>query len=279
MGWHTSDSVDEFLDRAGDFLRSRPVENTMPLSLAEVLQRQGPEAYGPDAPIFGWFTTAAGTVAGACLRTPPFPLLLTAMPGDAVPALAETLADHPLTGVNGRTADAHAFAAAWQRLTGAPATPAMGTRLHRLATLIPPAPPAGQARVAEPGDRALLVDWVDAFQREAHGGAREDNGAFVDDRMSFGGILVWEVAGAVVSMAGMTRPAAGAVRIAPVYTPPELRRRGYAAAVTAAITRAALDAGAHDVVLFTDTANPTSNALYERLGYRPVEDRTVMEFA
>jgi predicted GNAT family acetyltransferase len=72
---------------------------------------------------------------------------------------------------------------------------------------------------------------------------------------------------------------AGVVRVAPVYTPAELRRHGYAGAVTAAVTRAALDAGATDVVLFTDVANPTSNALYRRLGYRPVEDRVVLSFA
>jgi predicted GNAT family acetyltransferase len=63
-----------------------------------------------------------------------------------------------------------------------------------------------------------------------------------------------------------------------VYTPPGLRGRGYGGAVTAAVTRAALDAGAEDVVLFTDLANPISNALYQRLGYRPVEDRSLVEF-
>jgi predicted GNAT family acetyltransferase len=44
------------------------------------------------------------------------------------------------------------------------------------------------------------------------------------------------------------------------------------------VSQAALDAGAKHVVLFTDLANPTSNALYPRLGYRPVEDRIVLSF-
>jgi predicted GNAT family acetyltransferase len=200
------------------------------------------------------------------------------MPADAVPALAETLARRPLRGVNGRGTDADAFAAAWQRLTGHSARPVMRTRLHRLGTLTPPAPPPGRARVATTADRALLIDWFDAFQREVHAGVREGSAAIVDDKMSFGGLMLWEVDGAAVAMAGVTQREAGMVRVAPVYTPPELRGRGYGGAVTAAITRAALDAGAGDVVLFTDLLNPTSNALYERLGYRPVEDRTVMEF-
>ena len=78
----------------------------------------------------------------------------------------------------------------------------------------------------------------------------------MDDKTSYGGLTVWEVDGQAVSMAGVTRDEAGAVRVAPVYTPPELRGRGYGAAVTAAVTQAALDAGADDVVLFTDVDQP-----------------------
>ena len=72
--------------------------------------------------------------------------------------------------------------------------------------------------------------------------------------------------------------AAGTVRVAPVYTPSEHRRHGYGAAATAAVSRAALDSGAENVVLFTDQANPISNALYQRLGFDPVEERVVLHF-
>jgi predicted GNAT family acetyltransferase len=37
-----------------------------------------------------------------------------------------------------------------------------------------------------------------------------------------------------------------------------------------------LDQGAASVVLFTDLANPISNSLYIKLGYRPVEDRVLL---
>jgi predicted GNAT family acetyltransferase len=77
-------------------------------------------------------------------------------------------------------------------------------------------------------------------------------------------------------MAGSTRQVAGVVRVAGVYTAPAHRQRGYGGAVTAVATQAALDAGASAVVLFTDLANPTSNALYQRLGYRPVADRVLL---
>lgn len=71
---------------------------------------------------------------------------------------------------------------------------------------------------------------------------------------------------------------AGQIRVAPVYTPAHLRGRGYAGAVTAEVGRAAVAAGADEVLLFTDLANPTSNALYQRIGYRPVADFSVYDF-
>ena len=100
----------------------------------------------------------------------------------------------------------------------------------------------------------------------------------VDDRLSYGGLTLWEVDGSAVSLAGINRPAAGVVRVGPVYTPPGHRQRGYGGAVTTAVSRAALDTGADEIVLFTDLANPTSNALYQRLGYRPVEDFVWLSF-
>ncbi len=82
-----------------------------------------------------------------------------------------------------------------------------------------------------------------------------------------------------VAMAGSTRAVNGVVRVAGVYTPPAHRRHGYGGAVTAAASQAALDAGAAAVVLYTDLANPTSNALYARLGYEPMADRVVLDLA
>ena len=244
------------------------------LTIARTIQVRGVQAFGPDAPIFGWLSTGDG----AFLQTPPHPLLLSEMPAGRVPELADFLAKRPLPGVNALTADAAAFAARWRELTGARAEIGMRTRLFRLTTLVPPPAPAGSARVAGPADRDLLIGWFEAFQGEVHGGVRENNEKIVDDKLSHGGLTIWEAGGRSVSLAGVTRNEAGAVRVAPVYTPPELRGRGYGAAVTATVTRAAIDAGADDVVLFTDVTNPTSNALYERLGYRPVQDRSVMEF-
>jgi predicted GNAT family acetyltransferase len=137
--------------------------------------------------------------------------------------------------------------------------------------------PRGAARVAAAADRDLLESWLAAFRRESADLGGPGQG-MAEDRISYGGLTLWEAGGAAVSLAGFSRPAEGVVRLGPVYTPPDHRGRGYGGAVTAAVSQAALDAGAAHVVLFTDLANPTSNTLYRRLGYWPVEDRVVLKF-
>ncbi|GLY96263.1 GNAT family N-acetyltransferase [Actinoplanes sp. NBRC 103695] len=277
MSWHISGSVQDFIDQAGPFLRSMPVENTVPITLAESLKSRGPHIYGPEDPIFGWWTEPGGAVTGAFLQTPPHPLMLTRTPHESVPALVDAL-EKPLPGVNALTDDADRFAARWSERTGATLAAGRRSRLFRLDRLTPATPPPGSARVAGRADRDLLVDWIEAFHSEIGEGARQDSVTVVDDKLAHGGLTLWEVDGTPVGLAGATRPEAGMVRVVAVYTPVEHRKNGYGGAVTTTVTQAALDAGATDVVLFTDLANATSNALYQRLGYRPVEDRKVVQF-
>jgi GNAT superfamily N-acetyltransferase len=281
MDWTFTEDVEEFAAAAGDFLALRPVENTIELVVTETVRRRGPAAFGDSAPLFGWWRQGDGPVESTFLRTPPYPGLLTsAACEESVRPLAESLAaaGHPLPGINAAEGAALAFAAAWQQLTGADAEIRLRSRLYRLGQLRPPSPaPPGAARVAVMADSELLVAWLDAFSREALGDERPSPGA-VAELVSHGDLTWWENDGVPVSLAGVHRPAGGTVRVGPVYTPPEHRRLGYGAAVTAAVTQAALDGGATAVVLFTNLANPTSNSIYQRLGYRPVEDRLVVGF-
>jgi predicted GNAT family acetyltransferase len=156
----------------------------------------------------------------------------------------------------------------------------MRMRLYALGQLLPPdPPPPGEPRTASTADRDLTLAWLDAFHDEAGPVGPRESERVVNDKLGYGGLILWEHEGRPVSLAGRNRAAAGQARIGPVYTPPELRGRGFGGAATAAVTRAALDDGAEEVVLFTDLANPTSNTLYQRLGYRPISDWTVLRFA
>ena len=126
----------------------------------------------------------------------------------------------------------------------------------------------------------LTADWFAAFAREVDDlGKDEDQSAAAREKISHGGVTLWEAGGAPVAIACNTMPVAGQVRIGPVYTPPELRGHGYASAATAAVSQRLLEAGADEVLLYTDLANPVSNSIYQRIGYRPVEDRVVLAFS
>jgi GNAT superfamily N-acetyltransferase len=282
MAWRLSDSLDVFLDAAGDHLRSDPVRHTVPLTVLETLRLGGMSAFGDSPPIFGWHEPDDGPADGAVVQTPPFPLLLASLPAGSAASLLDLLAAAGTSpgALNVAGQDEASFLAAWTAAGGGSGTAQLRTRLFRLGVLVPPEPaPPGAARVAGQADRDLLIEWHLAFGRETHGVVLEDAERSVTDRLSHHGLMLWEAGGAPVAMAGLTREVAGVVRVGAVYTPPGHRRRGYGGAVTAAVSQAARDAGAAEVVLFTDLANPTSNALYRRLGYQPVEDRVVLDLS
>jgi predicted GNAT family acetyltransferase len=274
-------AVDEFLAEAGKFLDADPARNTVILSVTDTLRAMA--GRGEARALFGWWRDGSGPVSGAFMRTYAFPALLTSMTGEAAAELAAELAGaaggHVLTGINAERQAAEAFAAAWRQRTGDAAAEHMRMRLYRLDRLTRPEPgPDGAPRVAGDQDRDLLAGWFGEFDSETGSPSGQDPAAVVDERLGYGGVTVWEAGGAPVSMAGATRVVRGMARVSHVYTPPSLRGRGYAGAVTAAVSQDVLDAGAAEVVLYTDLANPVSNSLYQRLGYRPVEDRVVLRF-
>ncbi|MEU6469578.1 GNAT family N-acetyltransferase [Streptomyces massasporeus] len=280
-GWHLTHDLDEFLTRAGAFLRSRPALHTVALTVTETLRTRGRSVYGDGEPEFG-VLERAGEVRAAFFRTPPHWLNLTAVTPEDADALAARLAalGRPLPGVNAECDTAAAFAEAWQRHTGAPAALRQRQRLYRLGTLTEPGPlPPGGPRIAVATDRELLRRWHDEFSASVGLGTVRDSAEWADARIAGGWITLWETPdGTPVAMAGTGPQVAGQVRVASVYTPPRFRRRGYAGAATAEVSRAALAAGVDEVLLFTDLDNPTSNGLYQRIGYRPVADFDVRDF-
>ncbi|MEV7343117.1 GNAT family N-acetyltransferase [Streptomyces sp. NPDC093544] len=280
-GWHLTDDVDEFLARAGDFLRSRPDLHTTPLTVIDKLRTRGADAGGAEAPVFGWLERGGEVRAIFYRRTRSGPLGLTpAFTRDEADMLAARLAGlgHTLPGVSADHDTATAFAEAWQRLSGAVPVLRQPLHLYRLGTLTPPEPvPEGRVRVAGEEDLEQVMRWCHEFAATVDE-VLPDSWAdtrFADKHFSF-----WETPdGTPVSMAAMTSLIGGQIRVDPVYTPAHLRGRGYAGAVTVAVSRAALAAGAKEVVLYTDPANPTSNALYQRLGYVLVADWAVYDFS
>ena len=281
MRWFMTADTAEFLSVTGEFLRAEAARNSVMLTVTADLMAGGPGA-DPAGMLFGWRRPAGGPPQAAFMHTPGYPIMLSAMSAAAAADLAPELiaAGRRVSAVNAAQEAADAFTAAWRDRTGEAATVHRRMRLFRLGRLAPPVPgPDGRDRAAAATDRDLLAGWWEAFALETGDGPGHDHHADVDKRLGYGGITLWEAGGVPVSVAALTRAVGAMARIGPVYTPPARRGHGYAGAVTAAVSQAALDAGVRAVVLYTDLANPTSNALYERLGYRAVEDRVVVSFA
>ncbi|WP_033306230.1 GNAT family N-acetyltransferase [Streptomyces iakyrus] len=280
--WHLTEDLDGFLDRAGIFLRSRPALHTIPLTVTESLRKRGVDAYGAEAPVFGWLERE-GDVHAALFRTPPRRLVLTPLTTEEAGSLAEHLASlgDPLPGVTADHGTATAFAKAWQRHMGATPLLHERQRLYRLGALTSPEPlPEGRGRVAGEQDRHQLMCWYREFVDAIGEVPSMDASSWADTRIAYGRVRLWQTPdGTPVSMAGATPMVAGQIRVAPVYTPAHLRGRGYAGAATVEVSQAALAAGAAEVVLFADLSNPTSNGLYQRIGYRPVTDFALYDFS
>lgn len=154
-------------------------------------------------------------------------------------------------------------------------------RLYRLGTLTPPDPwPAGRGRVLGERDLEQAMFWCGEFAKAVGEDVTIDADTWVGTRFADKGYTLWETPdGTPVSVAGLNPMIGGQIQVDVVYTPSHLRGRGYAGAVTAEVSRAALAAGARDVVLFADLSNPTSNALYQRLGYTGLTDWGVYDFS
>jgi len=277
--WYLTEDLDDFLAGGGDFLRSRPALHTTPLTVMERLRTRGSAQSGDGAVLFGRLERA-GRVDATFYRLPSRGLAPTSLTPEQADTLAAHLADlgHPLPYVTADQSTATAFAEAWRRHTGA--TSALRVRLHlyRLGTLTPQEPaPEGRGRVACSEDHAQVVHWCREFAAAVDEVLPD---SWADTRFADKHFTFWETPdGTPVSIAGSTSKIGGMVRVDPVYTPAHLRGRGYAGAVTAEVTRAALATGATDVVLFTDPGNPTSNALYQRLGYVRITDWAVYDFS
>ncbi len=281
LGVEAFDDADAFFVAAEPVLSADPAGYTVIASvLADV--RAAARSY----PSARWFVVRDGeTAVGAVMHTPPYAPYLGPMPEQAGTLVADAIAESAggtaadVAGFNGEIEVTRAAVTRWQeRFGGPPVQATVSMRLYRLGALQVPTVP-GSARTATAVDWDVMLDWHLTFADEiAHPVHEIETG--LRARLERELLTVWEDGDRPVAMAGRTEPAAGVVRVGPVYTPPEHRRCGYGAAVTAAASTAARAVPATlEVVLFTDLGNPTSNKIYAEIGYRPVRDYLEVSFS
>jgi predicted GNAT family acetyltransferase len=265
----------EFLARAGEYLAAREAEHNLIWALTSTLTTN-PEVY-PEPPLFAVAVEEeTERVVAAAMQTPPHNLILAEVADpEAVDHLAAALRGEVLPGVLGPPAAAEAFARRWAVANRRSTHRAMAERIYRCSRVIEPRPAAGAARTATASDRPLLIGWLEAFNVESNVQSFVDATVMADrwlGRVGGRTMWLWEVGGRPVSASGVSGPTPHGIRVGPVYTPRDHRGRGYASNLVAAATVAQLDAGKAFVFLFTDLANPTSNHVYQAIGYERVAD-------
>ena len=291
-GLEFHDDPGEFLVAARAHLATDPVVATVVASMAERAVREDAAGVEHGLPHRWWLVVRdeLGEVAGVGMRTAPFapyPLFLLPMPTDAAAVLAHVLhaRGEQVDGVNGALPAARTCAGELARLQGRVAKTAVHTRLHEASVVVDPAAVPGRLRPAREDEASLALDWFAAFGRDADEMAGREAGSHHDLAEDLDGMhrrigeeRLWfwvDEEDRPVHLTAHNLPAFGAARIGPVFTPREHRGKGYAGNAVAQVAQQLLDRGARPC-LYTDQANPTSNALYAALGFEPVVDMVEM---
>lgn len=264
-----------FRDRAEPWLLRAEAEHSLILGIAARLDGDSERA----APFLATVEDAGG-VSGVALRTPPHKLILTEIRPAAIAPLADAVAARfdALPAVLGPPETARAFGREWAGRHGVRAQDGMRQRVLELTHLVsPPRPAPGQARPARADDLDTVAAWIAAFEADVGVTTPSDAGAWAERYVGAGDVWLWDDGGPVAMAAVVARTPTGA-RVGAVYTPTPLRGCGYATTVVAALSGRLLDGGRRFCSLYTDLSNPTSNAVYRRLGYAPVADALDVEF-
>lgn len=265
-----------FADVVRPWLMRREAEHNLLLGLLPRLAREDGSF---QRPTYLAAVEIEGEVAGCAFRTPPHKLGLTRMPADAIAPLVEDVgrvyAEIPT--ILGHEAVVTRFGELWSLAKGCDWALGTRQRIHSLERVIfPDSSPPGSLRLALETDLPLLLDWMDAFSRDT-GTPAEDNRTRGAELVRSGAMHVWDD-GQPRSMVAVPGETPNGVRVGYVYTPPSWRGRGYATHTVAVFSHAMLRSGRRFCFLYTDLGNPTSNAIYARIGYTPVCDVVDVNF-
>lgn len=281
----THPTAESFLAAVSPFALPREAEHGLLLGLATAAQSGGQDkavsssqAPKPDVePCFASVGTPDASFAAVAKFPPAYLFILAASDEKTARRLAEAVHAYGFRapGVVGTKPLSGAFAGRWSELAGCLPKLSMDQLIYELTAVIPPDhPPNGRLRRATQEEIELIASWMLGFRLDAlpndPPGKDVDFAAAARARIETGSIHVWETDAGPVCMAAFARPTLNGVTINLVYTPPEHRKRGYASAMVAALSQVALDQGKKACFLYTDATNPTSNAIYQRIGYRLV---------
>ncbi|MCA9093431.1 MAG: GNAT family N-acetyltransferase [Planctomycetaceae bacterium] len=272
------ESPQEYLQRVGEFLYRAEAENNLILGIVERLVREE-KTEGEKR----WMLAIEdqGKVVGAAwVSEPRYGLVVTRLPAEVVGELVNYLIreEVPLTGSVGPGGIPAEISKLIRERTGRDVSLRFRQRIYRCSEVNHPAGVSGKLREAVEEELELMKEWSVAFERES--GVTSPAGTiekFVTEEISKRRLFVWDDGGPVSSAAAF-RETRNGITVVRVYTPEALRRKGYAAAIVAGLTQLHLERGKEFCSLYTDLANPTSNSIYQKIGYVPVCDSEEWRF-
>jgi len=268
---------DAFLAAAQVVALRSPASESFLTIWCENLRRRPP----PANVAFLCATAEVDGTRAVALQYGPNPVVVARSDALAVAAIADAIvADGRIVpGVHGAEDACVAFAAQWCMATGQEVRVHARLRNHGLTRVAPLPAASGRMREATPADLDWLIDANDRFVAEVRiPPAPEGTRAMMEGRLADGRYRIWEDAGDAVAFLGATSPVPRFGRIGPVWTPPDRRGRGYATSLVARASAEMLARGVERIFLLTDLANPTSNAIYARIGYEPLDDEIELAF-
>jgi hypothetical protein len=274
------EAIEEFYGRAEPFLLEREAEHNLILGICTLLMRN-PER-NERQPYMACVEQGGNVVAVAFMGPPNNLIMSHVTTTEVVPLIVRDIYSEykTLPGVISSVPFSEAFAEEWQRLSGQTYRRTMAQRIYQLEKVNPVADAPGHMRKATEENRGLLHRWLAEFNKEALG---ETDTSLLDhmvDRFLHSetqGLYLWED-GQPVAMSGYSRPTPNGIVVVAVYTPPEHRGKGYASANVATMSQMLLDRGRKYCFLYTDLDNPTTNHIYQAMGYKPVCDADVYKF-
>ena len=279
--------VHEFYNDTYDVLMGHEAQNLIPLGNI-IIGYEGKDKTGWRDPV-NWLMAAVSDAKGiqlTAIMTPPHNIALYATGNiinpDAVNCLIDGLKDREIPGVITEKTLAEFFAKEYTARKGLTFKTAMSQRIYELTAVNPDVKQFGNIRLLDEKDMHFFPYWVEAFNAAESYGKTEmsipqDAEPYLH-RIARKNHYILEDNGTPVSMAGLVRGIQTVIGVGVVYTPPYYCGKGYATSCVAQISQIALDKGFTKCVLYTDLANPTSNSIYQKIGYTPICDSLMLKF-
>ncbi len=273
-------SAEKFLDDTLTFLEEREAANNLILGLTFGMKRG---KYAVEGSLL--FAIADGKrILFSALQTPGRNLTIFGEER-AIPIAVSWLAQfsqengHLIPGILGPQKLVTSFAQSWQIQTNTPWELHRNQRVFQLDQVADITYARGQFRQAQAKDQHIIAAWLidfhlEAIQEDIRGSELSKAQQMINSKRLF----VWEDK-EIVSMAASTRATRHGITINAVFTPTAFRKKGYASSCVASLSQHLLTQGYQFCSLFTDAANPTSNKIYQNIGYYEVAKFQSITFA